>query len=50
MKVYHGSILSVNGNNDVFEYLVENRGKIAFVGNELPQKYSRYSPILQLRL
>lgn len=41
MKVYHGNILSVNKNNDVFQYLVENRGRIVFVGNELPTKYSR---------
>ena len=41
MKVYHGSILSVDKNNDVFQYLVENRGRIVFVGNELPTKYGR---------
>lgn len=36
MKVYHGSILSVNKNNEVFRYLVENRGRIVFVGNDAP--------------
>ena len=41
MKVYHGNILSVNKNNDVFQYLVVNRGRIVFVGKELPTKYSR---------
>ena len=41
MKVYHGSILSVNRDNDVFQYLVEDRGRIVFVGNELPKKYAR---------
>lgn len=41
MKVYHGSILTVNENNDVFEYLVENRGRIVYVGNDLPGKYAR---------
>jgi len=45
MKVYHGSILSVNGNNDVFEYLVENKGRIVFVGNELPKKFSRWERV-----
>ena len=39
MKVYKGSILSVNANDDVFNYLVEDGGKIVFVGNELPEKY-----------
>ena len=41
MKVYHGNILTVNENNDVFEYLVENKGRIVYVGNKLPKKYAR---------
>ena len=39
MKVYSGNILSVNKNDDVFKYLVEDNGKIVFVGNELPEEY-----------
>ena len=45
MKVYHGKILSVNENNDVFDYLVESGGRIVFVGNELPGKYRRAKTI-----
>ena len=41
MKVYQGSILSVNKNNEVFRYLAEHRGKILYVGNELPEKYRK---------
>lgn len=41
MKVYHGKTLTVNQNNDVFDYLVENGGRIVFVGNKLPEKYRR---------
>ena len=40
MKIYHGKILTVNANDDVFSYLVEDGGRIAFVGNDLPEKYS----------
>ncbi len=40
MKVYHGSILTVNKNNDVFNYLVENNGIIEYIGNELPERYN----------
>lgn len=47
MKVYHGSILTVNANNDVFEYLVENKGKIVYVGNTLPRKYT-HAEIIEL--
>ena len=39
MKCYHGTVLTVNAHNDVASYLVENGGKIVFVGNELPEKY-----------
>lgn len=41
MKCYHGSIISVDKNDSVFRYLVEDKGRIVFVGNELPTKYSR---------
>lgn len=40
MKCYKGNILSVNANDDVFSYLVEDSGKIVYVGNELPGLYS----------
>ena len=39
MKVYHGSILTVNKNDDVYKYLVEDKGKILFVGDTLPERY-----------
>ena len=40
MKVYKGAVLSVNSNNEVFGFLVEDKGKIVFVGDELPEEYS----------
>ena len=40
MKIYKGQILSVNKNDDVFNYLVEDKGRILFVGNELPDAYN----------
>ncbi|MBP5566876.1 MAG: amidohydrolase family protein [Bacteroidales bacterium] len=40
MKVYKGSILSVNAKDEVFKYLVEDGGKIVFTGNELPAEYA----------
>ncbi len=39
MKCYHGAILSVNASNDVFSYLVEDKGRILYVGNTLPDQY-----------
>lgn len=41
MRCYKGSILTVNQNNDVFSYLVEDNGKIIYVGNKLPKEYQK---------
>ena len=40
MKCYEGSILTVNAKNEVCRYLVEDQGKIAYVGNDLPERYA----------
>ena len=40
MKCYKGTILSVNASDDVFNYLVEDQGRIVYVGNELPEMYA----------
>lgn len=39
MKCYKGSILSVNAKDEIFNYLVEDKGRIVYVGNELPKQY-----------
>ncbi|MDD6808027.1 MAG: amidohydrolase family protein [Oscillospiraceae bacterium] len=39
MKCYVGKILTVNSENQVCKYLVEDKGRIIFVGNDLPEKY-----------
>lgn len=43
MQIYKGNILTVNKNDDVFNYLVEDGGIILFTGNELPEEYNNYS-------
>lgn len=40
MRVYHGSILTVDEKDTVVQYLVEDSGRIVFTGNELPAKWS----------
>ena len=47
MTVYHGTIVTVNANDDVFQYLVEHKGRIVYVGNTLPKKYRR-APVVEL--
>ena len=41
MKCYIGNIVTVNQNNDVFRYLVEDQGRIQYVGNTLPKEYDQ---------
>ena len=40
MKIYHGAILTVNATDDVASYLVEDGGRIVYVGDELPAQYA----------
>ncbi|MCG3253463.1 MAG: amidohydrolase family protein, partial [Candidatus Heimdallarchaeota archaeon] len=40
MQIFQGTIITCDADNNVFQYLVEEKGKIVFVGNELPQKYA----------
>lgn len=46
MKCYEGAILSVNDNNEVFRFLVEDNGRIAYIGDSLPEAYSGAERVL----
>ena len=39
MKIYHGSIITCDASDSVFSYLVEDKGKILYTGNTLPDEY-----------
>ncbi|MHA1200199.1 MAG: amidohydrolase family protein [Candidatus Heimdallarchaeaceae archaeon] len=45
MRIYQGSIITCDKNDNVFEYLVEDKGKIVFVGDELPKKFMNHTII-----
>ena len=36
MKTYHGKILTIDEKNRIYQYLVEEAGRIVYVGNECP--------------
>lgn len=40
MRVYKGNILTVDSGDRVARYLVEDQGRIVFVGDELPDEYA----------
>jgi predicted amidohydrolase YtcJ len=48
MKIYHGSIVTCDGKNRVFQYLVERDGRIAYVGNALPGEFARAGDLIEL--
>lgn len=41
MKCYHGNILTVDQQDRVCQYLVEDGGRIVYVGDTLPEKYAQ---------
>ncbi len=41
MKCYKGAILSVDASDGVYRYLVEDKGQILYVGNDLPSEYNK---------
>lgn len=45
MKHYHGKIITVDKDDHVYQHLVEDKGKIIYVGNDLPSKYENAETI-----
>ena len=41
MHIFHGKIISLDKNNTVCNYLVEDKGRIVFLGDSLPAEYSK---------
>jgi len=48
MQIFQGTIITCDADNNVFQYLVEEKGRIVFVGNELPQKYTDCKNVVAL--
>jgi len=40
MQIYHGKIISLDKDNNVYDYLVEDQGRIVHLGDSLPTEYS----------
>jgi predicted amidohydrolase YtcJ len=48
MNIYHGDIVTCNRKGTVASYLVEDGGKITYVGDDPPNLYSRSSRVIEL--
>ncbi len=47
MNIYHGTIITLDKDNHIYNYLVENKGYIEYVGNKLPEQY-RNNNVIEL--
>lgn len=41
MKVYHGDIISCDAQDNTYQYLVEDNGKIVYLGDDLPDIFQK---------
>ncbi len=48
MNIYHGSIITCDKDNNQFNYLVVDKGRIVFVGDELPAEYADQQSMIEL--
>jgi len=48
MRIYHGKIISLDADNNLYRYLVEDRGRIVYLGNELPAEYKMEASTVEL--
>jgi len=48
MQIFHGDIVTCDQNNSVFEYLVEENGKIIYIGDEPTRSYLHSSERIEL--
>ncbi|HPO50057.1 MAG TPA: amidohydrolase family protein, partial [Spirochaetota bacterium] len=46
MTVYEGDIVTCDNNNSIYKYLVEDKGKILYVGEKLPEEYKKSEKII----
>ncbi|MHA1520771.1 MAG: amidohydrolase [Promethearchaeota archaeon] len=48
MQIFHGKIITCDADDHVFQYLVEDKGKILYVGDELATKYATNENLIEL--
>jgi len=48
MQIYHGTVISLDKANHVFHYLVEDKGRIVYLGDSLPSVYEKDGDLLEL--
>lgn len=49
MRIYHGKIISLDKDNTVYNYLVEDQRRIIYLGDSLPLEYTKDDCMVELR-
>ncbi len=48
MNIFHGKIISLDQKNQIYQYLVEEGGRITYLGDQLPEQYQNGKPVQEL--
>ncbi len=48
MRIYHGKVISLDKDNTIYRYLVEDGGRIAYLGDSLPPRYETAETTVEL--
>lgn len=48
MRIYHGKVISLDANNTIYRYLVEDQGRITCVGDALPPDFKSADSFVEL--
>jgi predicted amidohydrolase YtcJ len=48
MHIYQGKIISLDADNNIYQYLVEEQGRIIYLGDSLPPEYEKNGSVTEL--
>jgi predicted amidohydrolase YtcJ len=48
MRIYHGKIISLDKNNTIYNYLVEEKGRIIYLGNTISAEFENLNETVEL--
>lgn len=48
MNIYQGKVISLDADNNIYQYLVEDQGRIIYLGDSLPPEYKKDNSIMEL--
>ncbi len=49
MQIYHGKIISLDKDDTIYQYLVEDNGQIVYLGDSLPDNFKKQESVVELK-